>query len=150
LGGGLLYGFTDKVKVDKASPNQGIKLSLRSSSVVFLVTLSSAGLILGLFGLFVLGVGVSHGLAMGLNIGLAVGLLQGGLSVIKHFALRLILWWKEYTPLNFVKFLDQCARLTFLKKVGGGYIFVQRMLLEYFAELTPQCARTEDAVKHGG
>jgi hypothetical protein len=24
-----------------------------------------------------------------------------------------------------------------LKKVGGGYIFIHRMLLEYFAELTP-------------
>jgi hypothetical protein len=57
--------------------------------------------------------------------------------VIKHYSLRLILWLNGYTPFRFVKFLDQCAKLIFLKKVGGGYIFIHRMLLEYFAELTP-------------
>jgi DNA polymerase III delta prime subunit len=143
-GGGSLYGFTDKVKVDKASPNQGIKLSLKNSLVVFLVIGLSVGLSVGLFELFVPGLGVGHWLAMGLNIGLALGLLQGGLSVIQHYALRLFLWWKEYTPLNFVKFLDQCARLTFLEKVGGGYIFIHRMLLDYFADLTPQSTKGGD------
>jgi len=28
-------------------------------------------------------------------------------------------------PLTFVGFLDQCARLILLKKVGGGYIFTE-------------------------
>jgi len=37
-------------------------------------------------------------------------------------------------PFNFVSFLDHCARL---KKVGGGYIFIHRMLLDYFAEMAP-------------
>jgi hypothetical protein len=27
--------------------------------------------------------------------------------------------------------------LILLKKVGGGYIFIHRMLLEYFAEMAP-------------
>ena len=35
--------------------------------------------------------------------------------------------------LNFVKFLDHCAKLILLKKVGGGYMFIHRMLLEWFA-----------------
>jgi hypothetical protein len=50
-----------------------------------------------------------------------------------------------YTPFNFIKFLDQCARLILLKKVGGGYIFLHRMLLEYFAELTPEKRSDETA-----
>jgi hypothetical protein len=66
------------------------------------------------------------------------GLNRGGSTVIKHYALRLILWLSGYTPLNFVKFLDQCARLILLKRVGGGYIFIHRMLLDYFADLSPQ------------
>jgi hypothetical protein len=37
-----------------------------------------------------------------------------------------------------------CAKLILLKKVGGAYIFVHRMLLEYFADLIPQPARVED------
>ena len=39
------------------------------------------------------------------------------------------------TPLNFIKFLDHCAKLIILKKVGGGYIFIHRMLLDYFADI---------------
>jgi hypothetical protein len=61
--------------------------------------------------------------------------------VIKHCVLRLIPWWNGYTPLNLIEFLDHCARMIFLKKVGGGYTFIHRMLLEYFAELTPEGIR---------
>ena len=38
-------------------------------------------------------------------------------------------------PKNFVRFLDHAARLIFLQKVGSGYIFMHRQLLEYFAGL---------------
>jgi hypothetical protein len=34
-----------------------------------------------------------------------------------------------------VRFLDHAAERILLRKVGGGYIFVHRMLLEYFANL---------------
>jgi hypothetical protein len=64
--------------------------------------------------------------------------------VIKHYALRLILWLSGKTPLNFIKFLDHCAKLIFLKKVGGGYIFIHRMLLDYFADLNPPSKKAEE------
>jgi hypothetical protein len=41
-------------------------------------------------------------------------------------------------PLNYVRFLDCAAGRIFLRKVGGGYIFVHRLLLEYFASLEPE------------
>jgi len=145
---GLLGGLTDTGKVGKALPNQGIKLSRRNSLVVFLVTLLTLGLIGaviggvigGLSGALVIGliVGLTLGLVCGVFVGLIVGLNRGGAAVVKHYALRLILWRNGYTPLRFVPLLDQCARLVLLKKVGGGYIFVHRMLLEYFADLAPQ------------
>jgi hypothetical protein len=75
------------------------------------------------------------GLNAGLIFGLIAGLNRGGSAVIKHYALRLTLWLNGYTPFKFIKFLDHCAKLILLKKVGGGYIFIHRMLLEYFAEL---------------
>ncbi len=31
-----------------------------------------------------------------------------------------------------------------LKKVGDGYIFMHRMLLEYFADMAPQSRTSED------
>jgi hypothetical protein len=146
---GLAGGFTDRVKVDKAYPNQGIKLSRKNSFAVFLVTLPSVGLIFGLISELLVGVrgelsgrpmewlgqGLIIALTAGLICGLFIGLNRGGSAVIKHYALRLILWRKGYTPFNFIKFLDHCDKLIFLKKVGGGYIFIHRMLLEYFADL---------------
>ena len=77
---------------------------------------------------------------VGLSAGLLAGLERGGSAVIKHYALRLILWLNGYTPFKFIKFLDQCAKLILLKKVGGGYIFIHRMLLDYFADL-PQSTK---------
>jgi DNA polymerase III delta prime subunit len=195
VGSGLVGGFTDRVKVGKASPNQGIKLSLKNSLTAFLVAWLivglTSGLIVGLgFGLsssrgfeplywissqmygfmsngffseqyhrqsswlhlwlmdqFKLGPILSErlgyglidgeivGFIGGLTVALIVGLNRGGSAVIKHYALRLTLSWKGYTPLNIVGFLDQCAKLILLKKVGGGYIFIHRMLLDYFANL---------------
>jgi hypothetical protein len=78
--------------------------------------------------------------------GLIVGLNRGGSAVIKHYALRLTLWLKGYTPFKFVKFLDQCAKMILLKKVGGGYIFIHGMLRDYFAELPDQPPRAEDGI----
>jgi hypothetical protein len=151
LGGlvsGLVGGFTDSVKVGKAFPNQGIKLSLRNSLAVFLVTWLTVWLIVWL--IFALSVGLNVGLSEGLTGGLIVGLNRGGSAVIKHYVLRLTLWRSGYTPFKFIKFLDHCARLILLKKVGGGYIFIHRMLLEYFAVLTPQSPKAEDRQKAKG
>jgi hypothetical protein len=142
----LVGGFNDSVKVDKAYPNQGINLSLKNSLAVFLVTLLAVWLIAGCIGWLILHLtlerpflglifGITNGLTFGLLFALIAGLNRGGAAVIKHYALRIVLWWKSYTPFNFIKFLDECARLIFLKKVGGGYIFTHRMLLEYFADL---------------
>lgn len=58
----------------------------------------------------------------------------GGGAIVQHFILRIMLWLKDYTPLNFVGFLDTAARLILLRKVGGGYIFVHRLLLDHLAE----------------
>jgi len=58
----------------------------------------------------------------------------GGGAVMQHFVLRIMLWLEGYTPFNFVGFLDSAARLILLRKVGGGYVFVHRLLLEHLAE----------------
>jgi hypothetical protein len=73
---------------------------------------------------------VVFGLIFGLIGGVISGSNRGGSAVIKHYALRLILWLDEWTPFNFIKFLDHSPRLILVKKVGGGYIFIHRMLLD--------------------
>jgi eukaryotic-like serine/threonine-protein kinase len=141
-----LGGFTDSLKVGKASPNQGIKLSRRNSLTAFLITCLIYGLsYLPLY--LLISPRISRkisGLGFGLTLVMIFALNRGGSAVIKHYALRLILWTQKYTPLNFVAFLDHCAKLILLKKVGGGYIFIHRMLLDYFAELTPESINAGD------
>jgi hypothetical protein len=75
------------------------------------------------------------GLLVGLIFGLIFGLLFGGAAFIKHFVLRWFLWRGGSMPWNYPRFLDNAADLILLRKVGGGYIFVHRLLLEYFASL---------------
>jgi hypothetical protein len=46
-----------------------------------------------------------------------------------------VLWRSGALPLQLVAFLDCCAERIFLRKVGGGYVFVHRLLREHFAAL---------------
>ena len=69
--------------------------------------------------------------------GLAVGLSCGGAAYMKHFVLRFLLWCARCVPFNYPKFLDYAAERILLRKVGGGYIFMHRLLLEYFANVEP-------------
>ncbi|MEB3282264.1 MAG: NACHT domain-containing protein [Lyngbya sp.] len=73
--------------------------------------------------------------ALGLCLGLAFG---GGYAVIQHLTLRLILYIKGISPWNYARFLDYATELIFMQKVGGGYIFIHRMLLEHFAQVEPE------------
>ncbi len=141
--GGLIYGmvagFTDHVSNDKTRPNQGIRLTLKNGALIGLMAAIVVGLMAGsIYGTTgPLLAGIITGLILGLSSGLIVGLNRGLATVIKHYSLRLILWAWKNTPLKLVPFLDYCAKLILLKKVGGGYIFIHRMLLEYFAKLEP-------------
>ena len=87
------------------------------------------GLIVGLI------VGLLGGLLGGLFFGLVVGLLFGWETVIKHYTLRLVLFFDGSMPLNYVRFLDDCVDRVFLRRVGGGYIFIHRTFMEHVAGL---------------
>jgi hypothetical protein len=83
--------------------------------------LAGAGL-LAMFSFFLLWVAV------------CAGARYGGFDVIKHFILRFFLWQRSVGPLNYRRFLDDLVRLVLIQKVGGGYIFIHRLLLDYFAQ----------------
>jgi len=117
-----------------AAPNDGIKMTFRhalfSSCLIFIIWLP--WMALALFGedmelargslfLLVLTSGV-------------VGLWYGG-AVLRHFVLRFMLYRQGYISKDFVRFLDYSASLIFLRKVGGGYVFIHRLVMEHFATL---------------
>jgi hypothetical protein len=74
-------------------------------------------------------------LKFGLIGGLLAGLLIGGLGCLQHGILRFMLWQTGALPLKLTDFLDSAADSALLHRVGGGYIFFHRLLLEYFAAL---------------
>jgi hypothetical protein len=119
-------------------PNEGIKRSLKNTLTTGLIGGLIIGLIIGLIVGLVVGLiafGMIYGLSYGLIVGLLGGIVGGGDAFFKHYILRFVLWRRGHMPWNYARFLDYAAERIFLRKVGGGYIFTHRLLMEHFAGL---------------
>jgi hypothetical protein len=125
----LQSGWSSQIFDDRRgmSPNQGIWLSGRNSIIAGLIF----GLVSGLT--FSFTIGPVDGVICGLTIGLVMGLFNGGVACIKHVILRYQLFRAGSIPWNYQHFLDYAADHILLYKRGNGYIFIHKLLLEYFA-----------------
>jgi len=139
--GGLFGGFSGNQLTERSrlSPNEGVHRSLGNGLLRLPLGLLG-GLVFGLiFGLIS---GLRAGLLAGLFFGLLIGLLcalVGGLgAVVQHFILRVFLWQTRTFPWKTQKFLDDATARTLLHRVGPGYSFIHRLLLEYFADLNAE------------
>ncbi|MEM7590192.1 MAG: NACHT domain-containing protein [Cyanobacteria bacterium P01_A01_bin.83] len=56
-------------------------------------------------------------------------------ATIQHLCLRISLLLTRKIPFNYTNFLDYATKNIFMYKVGGGYIFIHRMLMEHFANM---------------
>ena len=66
----------------------------------------------------------------------ASGLLaldKGGTFVLRHYSVRFVLWIMGLAPLRYVRFLESCADLGLLKRVGGSYQFFHKDFRTYVA-----------------
>lgn len=146
-------------------PNQGIRRSLRNAlllgSSIMLFIVLVIGLLIGLmtqlnvklYGIpvsvkqpnetlfFVLLAGLGLVTFCGPFVALFIGLKNGGIACFQHVTLRFLLWHNGFAPLRYIRFLDYAAERIFLHKGGGRYMFIHRMLLEYFAAL--YCSNTK-------
>jgi hypothetical protein len=66
---------------------------------------------------------------------LVVWATNGGLTIMRHYTMRLLLAHTHTFPLHAQRFLDDATARVLLRRVGGGYSFVHRRLLDYFASL---------------
>jgi MFS family permease len=159
----VLGGFESKELDDETRrllPNQGIHHGGRTALVTAGLSALASGLSIVLtFGVFgqalnadistILGgpvgrliedlphhvqVAVVLGLIFASLYGLIGGLAYGGYAFLSHFALRLTLWRELAMPLDYVRFLNYATDCILLRKVGGGYTFVHRLLQEYFCD----------------
>jgi hypothetical protein len=137
LVGGFKLGLVSKTlpEEEHIKPNQGIWRSMRHGIFLGLGTGLSIGSIFGFVGWLIFGpAGVSIGFIGMLTVGSIGWASGGGRAYIKHVVLRFLLWHAGSTPWNYVHFLDYAAERILLRKVGGSYLFIHRLLLEYFVE----------------
>src|SRR5262249_16063799 len=116
----LLGGLRRNQMDEKQRPNQGIRLSITNSlwaAVLFGVVFTSVYSLL---------LTVAMAWPRAVLFVIVAWLLYGGTVLMKHGAVRLLLWLNGYVPWNYARFLDYCAECIFLRKVGGGYIFIHR------------------------
>lgn len=108
-------------------PNQEIKRSFLHCLVVVLISIPFEVIFILLHN--------RTGIIGVLGFGLVGALGFGGLACIQHVVLRFLLWRTGLLPWRLPQFLDYAAERILLRKVGGGYIFIHRLLLDYFAGL---------------
>jgi hypothetical protein len=138
----LINGIVGSEAAAQVAPNQGIRRSGRTALRVGLVVILTTGALLGLASLVVPVDAFSAMVFLGPSFGLYAALRFGGRAVLQHALLRLLLWMGGAAPWNYAAFLNYATSLFLLRRVGGGYVFVHRLLLEHFAELHTQSQRT--------
>ncbi len=134
-------------------PNQPIWQSGRSGLILRLLFGLLFGLLFNLILVFVLALGLNFELGLWLvytsAIMLVAGVIGGSVlgwikgvdygenAFIRHWSLRFTLWRYGYTPAPWkcVKFLDYAAQRILLRRVGGGWIFIHRLIMEHIAQL---------------
>ncbi|QIZ70337.1 adenylate/guanylate cyclase domain-containing protein [Oxynema aestuarii] len=125
--GFFIGGLTGMTISTTTMPNQGIWHTLYNAICLGGMTTLIWGAIAASFG--------SHFSIVAIPLGVAVGMMSGGITALKHLLLRLNLRSLGLIPWNYARFLNYATSCIFLQKVGGGYIFVHRLLLEHFAAM---------------
>ena len=148
IAGAIFGGLRGSIVQTPTKANQGIRLSLVNAAVMGSVVGLTFTVIGGLLGGLSAGRSAALTLAAyGLFFGLLAAIWYGGFDVIKHATLRFILYRRGCIPLRYVHFLDYAAERVFLRKVGGGYIFIHRLLADHFAAIDSE---KSDAARPNG
>jgi predicted Ser/Thr protein kinase len=153
----VVAGIRGEAAEHRLAPNQGIRTSARNAAVVAdAVAVATAVPLLAL----TLGFGpppappldtpealeatrlwranplaffVLIELCIAVTLGLFAGMHRGGLVVVSHGVLRLLLAVTGRLPLRLVRMLDRASSRALLRKTGGGYMFVHDELREHLA-----------------
>lgn len=96
--------------------------------LLFFIVFFGTGVVTGMFSAY-----LTRAIFFGFIITGYAALWYGGIDVIYHYALRFLLFLSGSIPFRYAAFLDDATQRLFLRKVGGGYIFLHRLLLEHFS-----------------
>ena len=140
IGGGLsaifISGLRSSPSATAVQPNQGMRHTLRNAvqlglifAVIFFITIFVATAPVSSVSF-----GITQGVISAFSFGFNGFIIFGGYAVIQHLIVRSLLVRRGLIQTNLAQFLDTTASLLLMRKVGSGYIFIHRYLLEYFAE----------------
>jgi hypothetical protein len=148
---GVIGGFLPRgISPRQSVPNEGIRRSARRVRSIFLFALvlvfiwaafflwlssSSPSISMPSSNLVTLLIGALLLLSIYMVLLLPILLWAGGKASLQHLVLRRLLVRNKAAPWRYVEFLDEATDRLLLRKVGGGYVFVHRLLLDYFADL---------------
>nr|MBN1228772.1 NACHT domain-containing protein [Anaerolineae bacterium] len=155
LGLGMMFGISGRRIEQTTVPNQGVIQSRKNAVRMGLLF----GVSMGVITLFFTGAAfigtelfqawgtgaapdlpgalvraVGNATSFGVLFLFSQALIYGGRTWIRHLTIRRVLARYGLIPHDLVGFLDYTADLVFLRRVGGGYIFAHRALMEHFAE----------------
>jgi DNA polymerase III delta prime subunit len=145
VGGFLPRGISPRQSV----PNEGIRRSTRRVRLIFVIALVLAFIFTTLVwwsspsspngstpGKLV-DVVIAALLLLSIYMVLLLPILlwAGGKASLQHLVLRCLLVRNRAAPWRYIEFLNEATDRLLLRKVGGGYVFVHRLLLDYFADL---------------
>lgn len=108
-------------------PNQEIKETIRNAFFWGLLSAFVGGIISQIL--------QPQFFLIGVLFGFVYGATTQGRFAIQHFSLRVVLFLSHKIPWNYAEFLNYATERIFLQKVGGGYIFIHRLLQEHFAQM---------------
>lgn len=135
-----IAGLGSRVSDSRSRANQGFRTSLHNG-LLFGILAVPAFLLAGWMGAIVLSADTPILTLRGWQsvprlavAGFTVGFLAlGGLVALVHYSLRLSLRLEGHLPLRLADFLDHAARLVILRRSGGTWDFIDRLLLEHLA-----------------
>lgn len=131
----------DEMKM-RTTPGQGFVHSAQNGRLIGIVTGVGTAVMLGL-GWFIANwlkmpldwpTFLPFTVGIALYLGVSAGLAYGGLAALQQRQLSRILTQHRLAPADYIHFLDYAAERNLLRKVGGGYMFVHLLLLDYFRE----------------
>jgi hypothetical protein len=139
IGAWLLGGVTSQLSPTRTTINHGIQRSARNAVMLGLIVFLGVAIpVVSLVETY-----VPAWLGLGLGVATILGLQVGGRAYLQHLVLRSQLALEGHSPWTFIRFLNYSVDHLFLRRVGGGFIFTHRLLLEYVADLELQLAATD-------
>jgi eukaryotic-like serine/threonine-protein kinase len=133
--GAMAAGLSGGLRDERVLPNEGIRRSAQYALAAGLLAGLSAGLIGGLASGLVLGsrAGLTVGLAFALTFAMTLALKFGGDACLQHYLVRAWLARDRVAPWRYRRFLEAMVQRLLLRRSGGAYLFIHRLLRDYLA-----------------